>query len=251
MRHFLVLLVAAFLVGCTGLNPTLPGASDGPGTGGCDVCDATRPFADSPAATVAAAEGGQRASNQPTQMDPARINPYTVVGRGSGATSSTTANRELRSQAGAPSVNQGLILPVDADAASGGGISPVVASLQALLDSENERLDLEADPEERRKIRESIAGLVTAMAQAQSTAQGVTHNTYNLQGARVVQSVANGSKSGDSPGGAIDPEGAAAVGAALGPVGAAAMEAESPPESPLPEPSPSSLPPVGGIGGAP
>ena len=64
--------------------------------------------------------------------------------------------------------------------------------------------------------------LVTATA----AAGGSTTNVYDLRGARVSQIVANGSKSGDGPGGAIAPDTAAAVGAAADKVVDATMRGE-------------------------
>lgn len=256
---FLMASVVLVLAGC---------ATKGPGAE-CDTCAgqevapaATGPFAQ---AAGAAAEGGQRASNQPMMLDPARLAPVTNVNRGAGPLTASQANTEERSQAGAPSVTQGLVVPTSADARTGGGVSPVVASLQSYLDDLRASLKLAlmdpaAPPGRVRELMDAINGTAGLMAQAQASAQATTHNTYNFDGARIVQSVANGSNSGDGTT-AIDPAAAAAVGKPLEGAARSVMEApgaapapsgEAPtpaPGAPSPPPAPAGEPGAAPAGG--
>ena len=78
-----------------------------------------------------------------------------------------------------------------------------------------------------------VAGAVLAAG------AGGTTNVYDLRGARVSQIVANGSKSGDAPGGSIPADTATAVGAAADKVVDATMKGEP---TVIPEGPPSGLP---------
>lgn len=247
---FIAALAAALsLAGCTGLTP---GARTGPsGDGGCDGCalaevqpTATGDHAGQ-ATAAAAAAGGQRASNQPVMSDPARLQPQTVWNRGSGPNTNSPTTTDVRSQAGAPSVNQGLILPAQANAAANLADNPAVQAVQARL------ADLRAawkDAVARGAMDTAAvlsAQLDTAearlLAATASAGGGSVTNVYDLRGSRVSQIVANGSKSGDGPGGAITPDTASAVGAATGDVLKSTMAGETT----IPEGPPSGLPTPG------
>lgn len=240
MRYAVPILLALFLPGC----------ATGPGPGAsCDPCaekevgagaDAAAPFAQ---AAAASAKGGQEASNQPVQADPGARGILTPVSRGAGDQTVNSSTNEARSQAGAPSVNQGLVLPTAADARTGGGVSPVVASLQAYIDDlraalKMAMLDPASPPDRANQIMVAINDAVGQMAQAQASAQATTHNTYNLQGSVVTQTVANGSASGDGQN-AIDPANAKAVAEGLPEVvkAAAAAKSAAQPDSTFPAPS--------------
>jgi hypothetical protein len=189
--------------------------------------EATGPLAQ---AAAAGAKGGQEASNQPVQSDPGARGVFTPISRGAGAQTASNTTSESRSQAGAPSVNQGLVLPTAASAQTGGGVSPVVASLQAYMDDLRASLKLalldpSTPPSRVSEIMAQINTVAGQMAQAQASAQATTHNTYNLQGAVVTQTVANGSASGDGQN-AIDPANAKAVAEGLPQVVRAAAEAK-------------------------
>ena len=224
------------------------GCQSGPGNN-CTPCEAipaatatAAPFGE---ATAAAAKGGQEASNQPQQQDPARINPNTMASSGSGAATWTKQDSETRSQAGAPSVNQGLLLPTSADARAGGGggVSPLLASLQRQQDVLLSLLEKEygnpmADPVRRVELQKSLDSLNALMAQAQASSNGLTtiNNTYNLQNSRNVQTVANGSNSGDGQT-AIDPAVAREIAGPTAETAKAALNGPATPESPeSPEP---------------
>jgi hypothetical protein len=236
MRHALLLFALLFLCSCT---TTGPGAA-------CDPCateevnsgaDATAPFAQ---AAAASAKGGQEASNQPVQSDPGARGVFTPISRGAGSQTATNNTEETRSQAGAPSVNQGLVLPTAADARTGGGVSPVVASLQLYMDDLRAQLKLAmldptAPPDKAQKIIEAINAAISQMAQAQASSQAQVSNVYHLEGARIVQSVANGSNSGDGQT-AIDPKAAEAIAVPT----AAAVKATMAPSG-----DPSGVPPAG------
>lgn len=216
MRHSCFWAVTAAILALL----TLAACSSGPGPGAaCDTCavaeaSATGPFAE---AAAAAADGGQTASNQPIQQDPGARHVYTPVSRGTGNQSVTTTTNDPRSQAGAPSVNQGLILPTEANAATGGGVSPVVASLQGYIDDLRTQYKLavmQGDHELEKRISDNIDRAISQMAQAQASTRGVTNNTFNLQGSVNTQTVANGSNSGDGQT-AIDPRNSEALAGGL------------------------------------
>jgi hypothetical protein len=106
----------------------------------------------------------------------------------------------------------------------------VVASLQAYMDDLRASLKLalldpSTPPSRVSEIMAQINTVAGQMAQAQASAQATTHNTYNLQGAVVTQTVANGSASGDGQN-AIDPANAKAVAEGLPQVVRAAAEAK-------------------------
>lgn len=206
MRRFSLLLPLA-LASCASF--ALPGCSSGLGSLApksgpamdCSPCDIAKTIQGGVPGEVAAAaaSGGQTASNQPTQTDPTRINPNVLASSGAGDATWTKSDTESRRQAGAPSVNQGLVLPTAADARTGGGVSPVVASLQALVDDLRERLRSVAcgDTTTQAQLLAAIADAHAAMAQAQAGAQAQTNNTYNFDGAKIVQTVGNSSNSGE------------------------------------------------------
>lgn len=251
-RYCTLLLVLALCCLFPACSTTGPGAA-------CDPCatkevesgaDATAPFAQ---AAAASAKGGQEASNQPVQMDPGARGVFTPISRGAGSQTATNTTEESRSQAGAPSVNQGLVLPTAADARTGGGVSPVVASLQSYVDDLRAQLkmamlDPTAPPDKANRIIEALNVAISQMAQAQSSAQAQVHNTYHLEGARIVQSVANGSNSGDGTT-AIDPKAAAAV---AGPTSEAVRATMAAPEpAPMPAPAAPEARPEPPAGAAP
>lgn len=244
MKRSFLLLAACALAGC---STTGPGAA-------CDPCatgetgpanEATGPLAQ---AAQANARGGQEASNQPIQTDPGARNVHTPISRGAGAQTVTDTSTEERSQAGAPSVNQGVVLPTSADARTGGGVSPVVASLQSYIDDlraslKMAMLDPSSPPDKANRIMEAINSAVSQMAQAQASAQAHVSNTYHLEGAVITQTVANGSASGDGQN-AIDPANARAVAEGLPKVVEAAAKAKGAGVQPDPSPSPGFPAPV-------
>lgn len=227
------LFAALLLAGCaTGraLNPFV--SDDGPGVG-CDTCATTeaRPMSDAwpyavdpnTASAAAAASGGQRASNQPVQSDPTAITPFTTWNRGAGANTATNHHTNVRSQSGAPSVNQSLLADAlassdaqanDGGVCGGGGsgyLSPAVVQIERTLDELREQLRQAVTPEDRAPIREEIRHYMDRLVAASADTRRTVQVTYNMQGQRVIQVVANGSKAGDPNGPAIDPDAAAAV----------------------------------------
>lgn len=211
---FLILaaLAALILPACAG-----PRWANQPGPA-TDCATAENEVPEAPAAetaAVAGARGGQEASNQPVQSDPGARGVNTTWNRGSGPNTNSPTTTETRSQAGAPSVNQGLILPTSAFASA--AESPAVKALLA----RGETLRAALSDAIKRNDAMAISTITTALDRlddrlvaATAAAGGSTTNVYDLRGARVSQIVANGSKSGDGPGGAIPPDTAAAVGAA-------------------------------------
>ena len=213
----LLLTVALLLPACAagGLHGPKWANQPGPGTDACSVPDEVPETPSAETAAAAGARGGQEASNQPVQSDPGARGVVTTWNRGSGPNISTPTTTETRSQAGAPSVNQGLILPTSAFANA--AESPAVKALLA----RGETLRAALGDAIKRNDSLAIASITTALDRlddrlvaATAAAGGSTTNVYDLRGARVSQIVANGSKSGDGPGGAIAPDTAAAVGAA-------------------------------------
>lgn len=236
-------------------------SDDGPGVG-CDTCARTEaqpmhdawpyPYApDAAASSSASATGGQRSASQPIQSDPTRITPLTTWNRGAGANTATNTVNDTRSQSGAPSVNQSLIADAVAGASSqaesagacgsgGGYISPAVVQIERTLDELREQLRLAATPEERAPIREEIRHYLDRLVTASADTRKTVEITYHMEGQRVIQVVANGSKSGDPSGSAIDPEAATAIANAMS--GAAQLNQGAPSVAPLDLPPPE--PPV-------
>ena len=236
MRRLLAVLfalvVALPLAACAGLTGPRALNQPGPATD-CSVApDEVPSTPDASSAAAAGARGGQEASNQPVQSDPGARGVHTTWNRGAGPVTANPVTTESRSQAGAPSVNQGLILPTSAFASA--AESPAVkalleraAVLRASLSDAIKRNDSLAIATLLGALDKIDERLITATA----AATGTVNNTYNLQGARVSQIVANGSKSGDGPGGAISPDTATAVGASADKVVGATMAG---PDAPVP-----------------
>lgn len=200
-------MAAAALGGCASQKA-------GPGVE-CDECAQAEvnPSALVPGgiAQAAAAEGGQRASNQPTQMDPGARGVHTVLSRGTGANTDSSTTTETRSQAGAPSVNQGLILPTSASNEAGGGpglatqrAASIVSTLEGALAAALHPIPPE--PYDSARVASILAALSDAqkaLSAASSSDRPNVTNVYNLQGAVSNQVVANGSKSGGGDGDSI------------------------------------------------
>lgn len=203
------------------------------------ACNEVPPSPVTPATTEAAqARGGQEASNQPVQSDPGARGIQTTWARGGPATNSSSTT-ESRSQAGAPSVNQGLILPTEASV--GGGGSPAV--VQAAENVKMYRLQMQvalADPNTPAAKIDAISKMLSdaqvALATAESGSRPVVN--FNLQNSTNTQTVANGSRSG---GDGADSVGTAAARAARAPGGGTAVSPEPPP-APAPAPAPTSAP---------
>lgn len=234
---FLTLAAAAMLSACSSLNPTRS-LGTGPGAS-CDTCATTEVAPALPPGTsgtleAASARNGQDASSQPVQTDPARIAPTTTLNRGSGPNVNAGVAQENRSQAGAPAVNQGLVFPASAMTSTDSPARAVVDSIQLTLRQLLEEHKAATDPSAKAQLWAAINTTMDRLAQATATA-GHGGDTYNLQGARIVQVVANGSKSGDAPGTAIDPENAKNIGAAAGDMVRNVLTGEGP--APAPEPS--------------
>ena len=233
MRRFWLSLVCLSLIvqlaACAAGGFHGPRALNQPGPA-TDACSAPGEVPEAPEASSAAAagaRGGQEASNQPVQSDPGARGVNTVWNRGAGPNTNSPTTNETRSQAGAPSVNQGLILPTSAFANA--AESPAVKALLARAETLRTAL---ADAIRRNDaatisvLMSGLAAIDDKLVAATAAAGGSTTNVYDLRGARVSQIVANGSKSGDGPGGAIAPDTAAAVGAAADKVVDATMRGE-------------------------
>lgn len=247
---FLSVCLALVLSACTSALGRAGAPASGPGgTGECDSCaqaEVSQPaLAPGGVAQAAAADGGQTASNQPTQRDPGARGIHTAINRGSGANTDSSVTSEVRSQAGAPSVNQGLILPTTATASASIADNPGVkailsrlADLRAAWKDALARGNVELAGQLSTQIDTAEARLIAASAGA---SQGTVYNVYDLRGSRNSQIVANGSKSGDGKGGAVDPEGADAIGRSAADVTKNALGSEP---APVPEGPASGLPPL-------
>lgn len=213
-----LVLAAPALTACSSsmgrLGPA--GATAGPGTS-CASADAEVappvPGASS-AAAAAAARSGQDASSQPVQTDPARIAPVTTWNRGSGANVNAGTSAENRSQAGAPAVNQGLVFPANAMANANSPQRAGVDALQEALRKLLEQYGKAENPTDRAQLWAAVDATMQRLEVATAGMAATGGTTYNLQGARIVQVVANGSKSGDAPGDSLDPQNAKSIGEA-------------------------------------
>jgi len=200
MRYLILMLALVALAGCT---------TAGPGQE-CDTCAVaeTQPVGPTGQAAAAAASGGQDASQQPYNRDTARLNPFTTVGRGAGATTSNADTKEVRELASGGATNISFVPSVAATASNSGGgsIPPVVLELretiqdlrararqaQAMGDTaEVTRLD--------RLIQDTLASLMTATADTAKT----TNIYYNWQNSRNNMTGVSSSKTGRQP---DDPE---------------------------------------------
>lgn len=232
-------LLALFFTACT-----MPGAgvgagrTRGPAVDDTSACGEVPPIPSVPdgAAAAATAEGGQRASNQPVQMDPARIQPQTVWNRGAGPNTNSPTTSETRQLAGAPSVNQGLILPTSADARASAADNPAVAAITARLESLRRAYQQALDrgqAEAAAAISKSMDEAEVRLVSAVGAAAGTTSNTYNLQNSVNTQTVANGATAG-GPGGDVGaPAPAAARARTLRAPGVAPIEMPAPPPEPI------------------
>lgn len=214
-----LVLAAPALTACSSSMGRLgsPGATAGPGTS-CTTAEAETappvPGASSPTAAAAAARSGQDASSQPVQTDPARIAPVTTWNRGSGANVNAGTAQENRSQAGAPAVNQGLVFPANAMANANSPQRAGVDALQQALRQLLEQYGKATESTERAQLWAAVDATMQRLEVATAGMAGNGATTYNLQGARIVQVVANGSKSGDAPGDSLDPQNAKSIGEA-------------------------------------
>lgn len=205
----LAALVAATLAGCTSAARRDPGP--GAACDECAVAEASPTVTGEDARAVsaaAAADGGQRAGSQPVQTDPGARGVNTVWNRGAGPNTNSPTTTETRSLAGAPAVNQGLILPNAASASAAIADNPAVKAILARLEilrvAWKEAVS-RGDREGAKAIADQLDNAEGRLLAASASVAGgaSTTNVYDLRGARVSQIVANGSKSGDGPGGAI------------------------------------------------
>lgn len=195
MRRLVSLLVALFCaVSLAACSSTIP--RPGPGVDDASACNEVplAPLLPSTGSDVASASGGQRASNQPTQTDPGVRGTNTTWNRGSGPNTNSPTTTETRSQAGAPSVNQGLILPTEATV--GGGGSPAVTQAAENVRMLRTRLDraLETQAPNTDAIAKMLSDAQSALASAEAGSRPVVN--YHLEHSVNSQTVANGSRSG-------------------------------------------------------
>ena len=199
-----VALLSAALVGCAGTK--------GPGAD-CDDCAGTEANAVGPGAQAAAASasGGQRSNQAPFSGEAgARIDPQTTVGRGSGATTSSSNDMEHRATASGGAQNIALLNPATAQASTGGGgISAAVQEAQKTVASWRSALmlamtDTPVDMAKLDFIKSSLlhaqADLNAATA-AESTNRPNVTNNYTLGGGNTLvgYSRAGNGEDADSP----------------------------------------------------
>lgn len=242
MRHRFVLLAAFAALSLTSCRaPGVGLGAKGPGVDdtGCAYEVPAPPTGPGSVAQTATAEGGQRASNQPNQADPGARGIHTTWNRGAGPNADSSTTTESRSQAGAPSVNQGLILPTSADV--GGGASSVKeAAANVAMLREALKMAYATNAPNVDAIFRQLSEAQLALAAAEQGAR--PQITYNLQGAVSNQTVANGSKSGGGDNAdTVATPGSRAVRAP----GAPAVLAPVPPEAPAVAPAPAPAPEPG------
>ena len=265
MRLFNLAALFAALILATACTSPFGQTAAGPGPGAeCDACavaEVAPTAAPGGASAAAAATGGQRASNQPVQSDPGARGIYTPISRGAGDQTTDVTSSDKRSQAGAPSVNQGLVIPNAANANAVAPTNPLVASLEKEAQQYRTALALElskgdmANEKRLEWLGGQLADTNARMNAALASSVSKTENVYNLQGARIVQSVANGSSSGERA--PIDADTARAVGEPLaegvkatmegGANAAEVLEASKPTPLPPVAPNPLPLPPTGAL----
>lgn len=233
---FLLALVAGIALPACSSGLGTMAAGRGPGAT-CDPCSDVEAAPAVPpgqagevAQAAAAARSGQDASSQPVQTDPARIQPTVVWNRGSGPNVNAPASAENRSQAGAPAVNQGLVFPASAMASVDSPNARVLGTLQATLDRLMDAWTAEKDPVLKAQLWASVDSTMNRLAQAGSMGGAGQTSNYYFDGARIVQVVANGSKSGDGAGTAIDPSNAKNIGEATADMVRGVVTGEDPAE---------------------
>jgi hypothetical protein len=236
-------LATAACNGPLGVSPSRFLGQAGPGDDDHQCANETPPSPVTPGTVseAAAADGGQRSSNHPVQSDPGARGIHTVWTRG-GETTDSSSTIETRQQAGAPSVNQGLILPTSAEAGGGGSqavneAAKTVASLRAAL-----QLALAGNAPNVDAISKMLSDAQTALANAEAGARPVV--TYNLQGSTSTQTVANGSAAGSEGGSVSAP--ASRVRQPSGPSAPGAPAVIAPPE---PAPAAPAAASTSGMGG--
>lgn len=248
------LVAALLLTGCLTPRPG-PGADCDP----CAQAEAT-PVGAGSSAAAAAASGGQRANQAPFAEDTARLAPQTTIGRGQGATTSSSQDSESRHVASGGAQNLGVVLPTEANAATLGGVSPAVQEAAMTVKAARDAYQMAAcspttTTERLRFLAEQLSSAQAALnaAQAGSQVQYVTNN--NFQGSRVQQFGVSTSATGkDQP---VDPAVVAPMAEAAAALGTAGLEeyetssSPSKPSTPPPAPvEPEALPepPAGTLG---
>lgn len=233
-RLLIVLVFSLVLAACS--------SGPGPGATGCDPCEAAAIAQPGAAGAAAAATGGQRSSQDPRATDTARISPNTVVGRGSGPTTSDVRSSEGRTVASGAGVTQGLQVPTSALAQAGARAVPQVvqqirsdiaamqADARAILDDAR-CARAAGDPDaanalmqEYRELVRTISAMQDRLAVAESGSASRVYMIYNQQGQRVVQSVVSGTDAAPTPQ-SISEDGAASAAQALSNGARSVMEA--------------------------
>lgn len=240
-------LIALFTPGCAS-GARGAGRTGPAGEGSCDQCalQEVAPAATAQdaatAAAAASARGGQEASNQPVMTDTVRLQPATVWNRGAGPNTNAPVSTDVRSQAGAPSVNQGLILPTSASAHAAIGDNPgvraIVLRLEDLRAAWREAVSKGNVPLAAQLDQAIDATSARLLAASTGASSGTTYNVYDLRGSTNIQTVGNGSRSGDGPAGAMQPE---AIGA-FGTGAAGVVESATKNRGAIPPGPPSGLP---------
>jgi hypothetical protein len=205
MRPILLILTA-----CLALSAFTACASQGPGVD-CDPCAQAEanPVGPGSQAAAAAAAGGQRANNAPFAEDTARLQPQVTIGRGQGATTSSSADSEHRQVASGGAQNLGVVLPTEANASTGGGISVAVqeaartvAAYRSMLQCA--LLNPACPPDRISLLSEQLARAQESLAAAQATANAPNVTNNHFENARVQLFGISTSKTG--PDEAINPD---------------------------------------------
>ncbi|MCP3975971.1 MAG: hypothetical protein GY720_15935 [bacterium] len=178
MQKILILGAALLFAACS--------STKGPGVG-CDDCAVAEanPVGAGSNAAAAAASGGQRANQAPFSGEAgARIDPQTTVGRGTGDTSASSADREHRETASGGAQNVAVNVPTSARAAAGGGgTSASVVSAKGVVTMYMAALQLAMargdSPEQLKFLSEQLAAAQTVLATVEAGTRANIVNHYH------------------------------------------------------------------------
>ena len=227
--RYLTLICALLLAGC---------ASNGPGVGDCDTCEGSaiaQPGGPGSSAAAANAAGGQRVGQDPRATDTARISPNTVIGRGTGSTTSGVNSAEGRVVTSGPGITMALQAGTEALASSksgtGAAISQSVLQYRAdisALQKDAQILLAQGSTDAYLAVLDRISRMQSELVAAERGTAAQIRNYYFQQGQRVVFSNVSGTSGGNPTAPPVSEEGAKQAAAALGPVGSAAVAAPDP-----------------------
>lgn len=179
---------ATWVVAITIIMGALSGCSSTkPGAGACDPCEAAavNPTAGPGGTAVgAAATSGQRAGNAPfsgeTGFTP---NTKTNIGRGEGASTLTSSDRQRRETSSGGAQNIALMNPAQATASAGGGKSAAVTTAERVVNALLAQMALRAARgEDVGPILVELASAQERLASAEAASRANVTNNYHMDG---------------------------------------------------------------------